>query len=380
MRIVATLRVISAGLALATAGVAAAEPLPAAENGAAINAGLDAMREFNLIALKDLKSSSSVQGRTFVGGDLSGSSSNYLTGAGQSGGTALTVVGDITGGAKNISNGGSVVVGGNLDSGANLNGGGSAYVEGDVKKVNAGSGSVYAGGDVEQTNAAHIYHGGAVKNSNGVKHAGDQSQDGLQESLEAIAADYAAHLSATSAFFAGLDATHVVATPDNQNVIFDAGEGSGVAVFSISDIESLLTGRSNLKFSEPTFYDLVIVNVAGSDVTLPGSINFNVATGLGAKVIWNFYEATTVNFGSKNWYGSVLAPNADLKFNNFIEGSVVARNVLQNGDIRLGFSGGDVSVSAFATNAVPEPTTWVMMILGFGAIGHVLRRRRATAA
>lgn len=384
MRVALTLSALSAGLVLAGAGAAVAGPLPQAKNAAEINAGLEAMREFNLIALKDLKSSSSVQGRTFVGGNLSGSSSNYLTGAGQSGGVALTVAGDVTGSAKNVKGGGAVKVGGNLDSGANLNGGGNAYVDGNAKKINAGTGSVYVDGNVEQTNAQHIYYGGTIKTSNGVKHAGDHSQAGLQDSLEAIAADYAAELTATSEYFADLSATHFVSTPNAQDVVFNAGAGSGVAVFAISDLETLLKGRSNLKFSAPAFYDAVIVNVAGSKITLPGSINFNAASGLGSKVIWNFYEATSVNFGSKNWYGSVLAPNAELKFNNFIEGSVVARDLVQNGEVRLGnFSGGGLSVARFADEvqtAVPEPATWAMMIMGFGAIGAVIRRRRALVA
>ena len=32
-----------------------------------------------------------------------------------------------------------------------------------------------------------------------------------------------------------------------------------------------------------------------------------------------------------------------------------------------------------AIAAIPEPATWAMMILGFGAAGAVLRRRRAVA-
>ncbi|RYY22887.1 MAG: choice-of-anchor A family protein [Sphingomonadales bacterium] len=40
-------------------------------------AGIDAMKEWNLIVLGDLQSSSEVEGRTFVGGNLTGNSSNY---------------------------------------------------------------------------------------------------------------------------------------------------------------------------------------------------------------------------------------------------------------------------------------------------------------
>ena len=40
----------------------------------------------------------------------------------------------------------------------------------------------------------------------------------------------------------------------------------------------------------------------------------------------------------------------------------------------------DIYRITFSTAAVPEPTTWALMILGFGAAGAVLRRRRATGA
>lgn len=35
---------------------------------------------------------------------------------------------------------------------------------------------------------------------------------------------------------------------------------------------------------------------------------------------------------------------------------------------------------AIANSAVPEPATWAMMVLGFGAVGYTLRRRRAAIA
>ena len=42
------------------------------------NVGLQVMREYNLVVLGNLKSSSEVEGRTFVGGNLTGNSSNYF--------------------------------------------------------------------------------------------------------------------------------------------------------------------------------------------------------------------------------------------------------------------------------------------------------------
>ena len=41
-----------------------------------------------------------------------------------------------------------------------------------------------------------------------------------------------------------------------------------------------------------------------------------------------------------------------------------------------GAFGGDAT---FVPSAVPEPATWGMMLLGFGAIGFSMRRRRRTA-
>jgi hypothetical protein len=53
----------------------------------------------------------------------------------------------------------------------------------------------------------------------------------------------------------------------------------------------------------------------------------------------------------------------------YIEGSVYANN----GTGGVGSYGGSLG---FTPGAVPEPGTWAMMLLGFGAIGFGLRRRR----
>lgn len=57
-------------------------------------------------------------------------------------------------------------------------------------------------------------------------------------------------------------------------------------------------------------------------------------------------------------------------------------NVLYNGTLNAANDGHFASVSFDrpVTDAVPEPTTWAMMIMGFGAAGSMIRRRRAVIA
>lgn len=376
---------IAAGLALASASTAGAAPLPATPKAKSVEAGLSAMRSFNLIVLKDLSSTSEVEGRTFVGGNLSGGSSNFFIKPGTQTGTGLVVGGNITGGTKQINNGGNLKVGGNLESGANMNGGGNVYASGDVKKVNANGSAVYASKNVENVNAKDIYYGGTIKNSNGVKHGGDKTFVDMAGDIADATAAATANLLETSAYLASLEPTNTITySADKQKAIFDAGTtGTGVAVFKLADLGAALKTQSQLLVTMPANYDMIVINVAGTDVTLPGGINFNAASGLGTKVVWNFYEATSLNFGSKAWYGSVLAPKADMKIANFVEGSVVAKSLTQNGEIHMNNFRATPTIygsTGWGGGAVPEPATWTMMILGFGAVGAVLRRKRAVAA
>lgn len=47
------------------------------------------------------------------------------------------------------------------------------------------------------------------------------------------------------------------------------------------------------------------------------------------------------------------------------------------GDEAFGIANLTVTGNAFQGNAVPEPGTWAMMLMGFGAIGAAMRRRRS---
>ena len=46
--------------------------------------------------------------------------------------------------------------------------------------------------------------------------------------------------------------------------------------------------------------------------------------------------------------------------------------------LRLSSTSNAFETDNFAVNAVPEPATWALMLLGFGAIGFGMRRRRST--
>lgn len=122
----------------------------------------------------------------------------------------------------------------------------------------------------------------------------------------------------------------------------------------------------------------IVINVAGSNLVEAGGANNNMIS-LSQNIIWNFAGATSLSV--KNWSGSILAPNATVSNSNAINGSVVAQLFHQGGEVHLGTFNGDmvplVTVPGPPPGDVPEPASWMMMLLGFGIAGSILRRRRA---
>lgn len=152
------------GLAMAVAAVSSA---PARADVVSVN---DIFSQFNAIIFGNFSSNSDVEGRTVVGGNLTGGATFNLnpSGVSPSSYSALTVYGSATaGGSVNIDNNGGVTVAGSNNVNFSLNGTGSAYIGGantgnittsggsssiTVVGANAGTlqlnggGSVYVGG------------------------------------------------------------------------------------------------------------------------------------------------------------------------------------------------------------------------------------------
>lgn len=292
----------------AMAGRAEAAPMTAAQ----------ALSQFNAIVLGDFTSNSDVEGRLVVGGNLTGGATFYNNPRGAASPyAAINVAGNSTGsGPYNVNNGGSVVIGGTNASRFNLNGGGT---------LSTGTPNISAT---------------AVK----------------------------APLTALAAQIAAMAANSMVDAHDPNNVAFNAVAGAnGVAVFSITTADIAGYRNININFGNAS---TIYVNVIGASLT--DTANFNANAYVNQHVIWNFVDATSLNFGF--WHGTVLAPNAAVTNATPIEGVLVANSFNGRGELH------DYAFTGYLPDPVrvPEPATLGLLALGLGTVG-LMRYRRAEA-
>ena len=313
----------------------------------------DALREWNLIVFGDLSSSSEVEGRTFVGGNLAGGSSNYMIrtpAASPTGQPGLTVVGNVTGSTKNLNNGSGAVIGGNVTSGFNLNG----AVQ-----------TVKVGGTISNTNV----------NQNTVQSGLAASSPYFTSDLTQQKSMLVSSLTDLSGSLSQLAATSTVSIANNRATFVSVANASNVAVFNI-------TAAQLANFSEIALNvngaDTVVINVSGENIALAKNF-LGGTTGLGENVIWNFYQAKTISI-STAWGGSVLAPLAAATTSNYIEGSAVFASLQQGGEFHLGTykggyypplvpPGGNTGTGGGTGTAVPEPEAWLVLLAGLALLG-----------
>lgn len=165
------------------------------------------------------------------------------------------------------------------------------------------------------------------------------------------------------------------------------------------------------------------IQEVGSNVISSGSGSFNitaltlVSTGVASSNIWPNQATVQIGFGLTNEYHGIFGPasfgSGGLAFRSFLSGPSVGLSSFY-GDINvpdgyvsgtllsgstatylnqtfasLGLTPGvysyswgtgdnaDTAIVRIGTNsAVPEPTTWAMMLVGFGAIGFTMRRKQ----
>jgi choice-of-anchor A domain-containing protein len=319
---------------------------------AALLSGVNALKEWNLIVFNNVTSSSEVEGRSFIGGSLDGNSSNYNIAPGniasQNNNPALTVVGNVTGSTKNLNNAGGASIGGNLASqnGFNLNGGNQTLnIGGSSTQTNVNQNTVNANLGSSFTNTLI------------------QQRDLLISSLGSGTNGLASNLKALTNTGTG--------TIANNRLTINATNTNALNVFSVTSSQLNSIGELSVTNASGA---TTVINVSGTNITLNDNF-ISPAAELGRNVIWNFYEATSLSL-STAFYGTILAPNAAVTTSNFVEGTLVANSLTQNGEVHMDSFQGDLSSVGGSVSATPEPSTWAMLILGFGLIGAILRQRR----
>lgn len=274
------------------------------------------LQQYNLITKGDVSSSQEVEGNVYIGGNLSGSTMQvgFVKGDVPDSNLAeLVVLGDSTVSYLNLDPTIDVVIGGTSSS-----------------KINT-PGTVTIGSTPSEQ----------VLDSSYVFSTLDNWSDEL------------ASLQTTGTY-----------TEGEQGYTFGAG------VYNIT-LDQLSKHEFTYNLAEG---ETIVFNVAGENLSIqknwPGlTSEFSIAK----QVVWNFYEAKTLNIDSKI-VGSVLAPDATLSgFAGSLEGSVFAYAVnLANGEIHLQ----QPEIASNDTPVVPVPATLPLLLGGIGAIA-ALRRRKA---
>lgn len=168
-----------------------------------------------------------------------------------------------------------------------------------------------------------------------------------------------AELTNESNYFKGLaTSSNFSITGDSNNKTFKyTGAATDLAVFNIS-----ATDLANLNWGIDFGSALnVLINVSGTSFNA-GNAHVNGFQNHSNNVLWNFADATALNFGD-SWYGSILALNATINTGSNLNGAIAAKSYIGNGEIH------DYHWSYTPPKPptkVSEPSTLLLSLLGLG--------------
>lgn len=257
---------------------------------------------------------------------------------------------------------GKVAVGGNVNANADR-------IGTRLSKADGGTPGLIVLGDLNYANSTLSYgdvvYGGANKNPryNPIATPNGTTYQGKGLAFDAMNAAAAS----TSALFKGME----------TNGLFTSQWGTGVLTATTAGLNVFaMTGKEFDSLHQLNFVgkagDIAVINIFGS---VSDHVNFNLGNFTVDSVLFNFVDATRVQSNGINWQGSILAPNSIVSLEGgSVFGSVVSKAFESAGATVRGNSFSHVP----SAMAVPEPASWLMMILGFGLVGLLVRRRRRT--
>lgn len=350
---------------VSTLVLAACGLLPAAAQATPLSAG-EILKQFNTVVLGSATSSSHTDGRTYVGGSLSGGDYvQHINSTPNSSYAGLTVAGA----ASNVKvNGLGAVVGGGLSN----------------STVNKGSSVIQGGVSNSNLNGAAYVEGSSSGNFNGGKLT-TPDETMIANLVASTSTNFGSVLGDLSSGLKGLGSTGSSVAFDGNLAIFNAvANASGVAVFDLTDIDTVLFSKGEFRFNM-NGASSVILNTDVKSANISANFLGGSAQQYGGKLLWNFYNATSLTINNQ-WGGSLLATSAYLTNNQNIEGGVFVNGLDQRGEIhqqaftgKLGGAGGAPAAGAPSSN-VPEPGSMALFAGGLGVMGLLARRRRAGPA
>jgi choice-of-anchor A domain-containing protein len=151
---------------------------------------------------------------------------------------------------------------------------------------------------------------------------------------------------------------------------------SGLSVFNIN-----AASANNFTLTAKSPGAVVLINVAGTAASFQ-NMGFSFSGIDAAHVLFNFQDATSLTLGGIGFLGSILAPKADVTFNNGnMTGTMIAKSVLGGGEFHLATFQGNLldPPKTIIKAAAPEPSSWMTMIIGFGVTGIAIRHSRRKA-
>ena len=213
----------------------------------------------------------------------------------------------------------------------------------------------------------------------------------LKATIAGVTAGYKTDMTTVSSILGALTPNATLVSSDKNNIHFNFTTDANSSMFAVADITAaqLASGTFNLPtYATSTNGKTLIINVSGSSVTF-GANEVGNGSLVQQNIIWNFMDATTINVNTAI-YGSILAPKATINGNSPINGSVVAKVFQSSGEVHLGTfngntgflvapppsNGGHGSHQGGSPGAIPEPSSWLTMLMGFGIIGSLIRRQR----
>jgi choice-of-anchor A domain-containing protein len=268
------------------------------------------LSQWSVVTSGNLEQVNDIQGSTYVGGNVTDPNSfNVATGSSSlpKSTVSLAVAGNIDNGGSLQVNGGSVVAGGAISRTINLNSGGSS----------------------RQNDAA-----------------------GLPASpVNAIAS--------ASQYWSTLTPNSSTSVAANGQLNFNCRAGTSLAVFNVSAQQLFGSGYQGFALNPAAATGDILINLEGANVNWNGGgffSQFNTPYWNG-RVLFNFYDATTVNL-SGLLGGYVVAPDANVTVQNNIDGGIMARNLTVDGEVDLPGSGLSAWNGDLPTVLVPETGAW----------------------